>query len=49
MSFLVWKTDIVLDAIAAPSEGIILQIENLKASVEIFDELADLNGPLIVS
>lgn len=34
--------DIVLDAIAPPSQRIILQVQDLEAGVDILDELADL-------
>ena len=34
--------DIVLNAIASPSQRIVLEIQDLESSMEVLDELADL-------
>ncbi len=40
---------IILNAIASPPKRVIFQIENLEAGVEILDEPADLQWPLIIA
>jgi len=42
-------TYIVLDTITPPTEGIVLQVEDLKTCVQVLHELADLQRPFIVS
>ena len=43
------KSYTVLDAIATSPQGIVFQVEDLKASMHVFDELADLTRPLVVA
>lgn len=42
-------THAVLNAITAFAQDIILKVEKLKPGKEIFDEVADLKGTLVVS
>jgi len=41
--------DTIFDAITSPPQGIILEIQNLKASVDVLDELTDLKWSLVIS
>ena len=34
--------DVILDAVASPSQRIVLEIQDLETGVEVLDELADL-------
>lgn len=34
----------IFDAIASPTQSIVLEIEELEAGVNVFDEFADLEG-----
>lgn len=43
------RTYAIFDAIASSAEYIVLEIEDLKPGVEIFDKLADLDRPSVVS
>lgn len=40
---------IVLDTVASSSQGIILEVQDLEAGVEILDELTDLHRSLVIS
>lgn len=35
----------VFDAVASPAEGVVFEVQELEAGVDVFDELADLEGP----
>ena len=41
-------TYIILDAVTTPSQQVVFEIEYLETSVEVFDELTDLQWPMIV-
>lgn len=39
----------VLDAVAAPPQRVVLEIENLEASVDVLDELGNLHWAVVVA
>lgn len=43
------QTHAVLETVTPLPQNVILQVEQLEASEEIFDEVANLNGPFIVA
>lgn len=41
--------DTVLDAVAALAQSVVLEVEDLEAGVDVFDELADLHRLAVVA
>lgn len=41
--------DAVLDAVAALPQRVVLEVEDLEAGVDVFDELCDLQGTAVVA
>lgn len=42
------STYVILDAVSAPSQRVIFEIEYLESGMEAFDELAYLQWPIVI-
>jgi hypothetical protein len=43
------KTHLILDAVGAPSQRIVLQIQNLEAGMDIFHKMADGKRTMVIA